>query len=386
MVKSMNNHKRVCAVINLDNIKHNMSVIYEHLGSDTPIMAVIKANGYGHGSIEVAKALESTDYIYGFAVATIEEAVAIRALGIKKPIMILGFVFEDDYEKIVKYNIRPCVSSLDMARKLSACAALQNKNVKIHVKIDTGMHRIGFDCSDNSVEEIALISELPNIEMEGMFTHFSKADESDKNFSTNQFKKFLQMKEALLEKNVEFEVYHCANSAAILDLKDYKLDLVRSGITTYGLWPSDEVNKDLNLKPALSLYSHVSFVKKLKAGEPVSYGGTFLTDKDSVIATIPVGYADGYARSLSNKGFVLIHGKRAKIVGRICMDQFMVDVTDIEGTSIGDEVVLIGRMEDESITIEELGELSGRFNYEFVCDLGERIPRVYIEHGNLKEE
>ena len=382
----MNNHKRVCAVINLDNIKHNMSVIYEHLGSDTPIMAVIKANGYGHGSIEVAKALESTDYIYGFAVATIEEAVAIRALGIKKPIMILGFVFEDDYEKIVKYNIRPCVSSLDMARKLSACAALQNKNVKIHVKIDTGMHRIGFDCSDNSVEEIALISELPNIEMEGMFTHFSKADESDKNFSTNQFKKFLQMKEALLEKNVEFEVYHCANSAAILDLKDYKLDLVRSGITTYGLWPSDEVNKDLNLKPALSLYSHVSFVKKLKAGEPVSYGGTFLTDKDSVIATIPVGYADGYARSLSNKGFVLIHGKRAKIVGRICMDQFMVDVTDIEGTSIGDEVVLIGRMEDESITIEELGELSGRFNYEFVCDLGERIPRVYIEHGNLKEE
>ncbi|MCF0128966.1 MAG: alanine racemase [Pseudobutyrivibrio sp.] len=382
----MNNHKRVCAVINLDNIKHNMSVIYEHLGSDTPIMAVIKANGYGHGSIEVAKALESTDYIYGFAVATIEEAVAIRALGIKKPIMILGFVFEDDYEKIVKYNIRPCVSSLDMARKLSACAALQNKNVKIHVKIDTGMHRIGFDCSDNSVEEIALISELPNIEMEGMFTHFSKADESDKNFSTNQFKKFLQMKEALLEKNVEFEVYHCANSAAILDLKDYKLDLVRSGITTYGLWPSDEVKKDLNLKPALSLYSHVSFVKKLKAGEPVSYGGTFLTDKDSVIATIPVGYADGYARSLSNKGFVLIHGKRAKIVGRICMDQFMVDVTDIEGTSIGDEVVLIGRMEDESITIEELGELSGRFNYEFVCDLGERIPRVYIEHGNLKEE
>ena len=382
----MKNHKRVCAVINLDNIKHNIRVLKEHIGNDTPIMAVIKANGYGHGSIEVASALEAIDYIYGFAVATIEEAVAIRALGIKKPILILGFVFEDDYEKIVRYDIRPCVVSLDMARKLSACASLQNKTVKIHIKIDTGMHRIGFECNEASIEEIKEIADLPNIRLEGMFTHFSKAYEENKDFTKVQFDAFNSMKDRLIENNIRFDVYHCANSAAILDLKEYKLDLVRSGITTYGLWPSEFVDKSLDLRPAMSLYSHVSFVKNLKKGQPISYGGTYITHRDSVIATVPVGYADGYARSLSNKGYVIIHGKKAPIVGRICMDQFMIDVSDIPDTKLGDEVVLIGKMGDESITMEELGELSGRFNYEFVCDLGERIPRVYIEDGNLKED
>jgi alanine racemase len=249
------------------------------------------------------------------------------------------------------------------------------------------MARLGFDISENSVAAIERISKMKHVKMEGIFTHFAKADETDKSFTQKQMKDFSRMVDKLKEKNVSFQYEHCANSAAIIDVKDANYDLVRAGISTYGLYPSEEVKKEnVKLKPALVLKSHVAFVKEIEEGTAISYGGTFVSKEKMRIATIPVGYADGYPRNLSNTGFVLIRGKKAPIVGRVCMDQFMVDVTHIEGTSFGDKVTLIGTDGNETITVEDLSELSGRFNYEFVCDLGKRIPRVYVKNGKVSEQ
>lgn len=383
----MKTYSRVYARVDLDAIVSNMERMKERLPQETQIMAVIKADGYGHGAVQVAEMLEGYDYIWGFAVATLDEAIVLRAEKIKKPILVLGCVFPDQYMEMLKNDIRMNVYTKEMAESISQMAAQIGKTAYMHIKLDTGMGRLGFDITEKSVEAIAEIRQMKQVAMEGIFTHFAKADEVDKDFTRTQLTRFQWMVDQLKEKEVTFSLEHCANSAAIIDLPELPFNLVRAGISTYGLYPSEEVQKDqLRLKPALSLKSHVAFVKEVEEGTPISYGGTFVAPKRMQIATIPVGYADGYPRSLSNLGYVLIRGKKAPIIGRICMDQFMVDVTEIEGVSFGDKVTMIGCDGNETITVEMLGELSGRFNYEFICDLGKRIPRVYVKNGVVAEQ
>ena len=380
----MNRYSRVHAEIDLDAILHNMDAMRGNIAKDTKIMAVIKADGYGHGAVEIAETIEKLDYLYGYAVATVEEGLILRNHGIQKPILILGYVFPDQYVDMIKAGICPTVFTREMAEKLSFSAASIGRDCKIHFAIDTGMSRIGYQVTEEVADEMAQLSKLPHIIVEGIFTHFAKADEKDKEPTYQQIKLFRKMIDMLEERGVSIPIHHCSNSAGIVDIPEANMDMVRAGITLYGMWPSEDVDKTaISLKPALSLVTHVAYVKELPAGRAISYGGTYVTKEPRMIATIPVGYADGYARGLSNKGAVLIHGRRAPILGRVCMDQFMVDVTDIPGVKNEDEVILIGRDGDECITMEEVGGLSGRFNYEFACDLGKRIPRVYIHGGRI---
>ncbi|MGN0352213.1 MAG: alanine racemase [Roseburia sp.] len=377
-----NLYTRVCANIDLDAILYNMESMRKNIGSHTKIMAVIKTDGYGHGAIEIAETIEPLDYIFGFAVATVEEGVVLRRHGVKKPILVLGYVFPDEYEMLLSNELRPAVFTLEMAEELSETAVRLGVDCPVHLKIDTGMNRIGMKVNEKSVELVEQISKLPHMILEGIFTHFARADEKDKTVAYHQLELFQKMIAMLEEKGITIPYHHCSNSAGIVEMKEANMDIVRAGITLYGLWPSDEVEKSrIDLKPVLSLKSHVAYVKTLEPGESISYGGTYVTTTKEIIATIPVGYGDGYSRALSNQGYVLIHGKKAPVRGRVCMDQFMVDVTDIPDVKIGDEVTLIGTDGTEKITMEELGELSGRFNYEFACDLGKRIPRVFYKDG-----
>lgn len=383
----MKTYSRVYAKIDLDAIAYNMEQMKQNINPDTKVMAVIKADGYGHGAVQIAEMMERWDYIWGFAVATLDEAVVLRTEGVKKPILVLGCVFPDQYMEMLKHDIRMNIYTEEMAESISQMAAREGKTAYMHIKLDTGMSRLGFGIHEQSVETIKRISQMANVNMEGIFTHFAKADEADKGFTKKQMQEFLWMTERLRENGVTFTYEHCSNSAGIIDIPEANFDIVRAGISTYGLYPSEEVEQTkVKLKPALALKSHVAFVKEIEAGTPVSYGGTFVAEKKMKIATIPVGYADGYPRSLSNKGYVLIRGKKAPILGRVCMDQFMVDVTEIEGVSFGDKVTMIGRDGNEVLPVEVLSELSGRFNYEFVCDLGKRIPRVYVRDGKIAEQ
>ena len=341
-------------------------------------IAVVKTDGYGHGAVPIAQMLDRDPDVWGYATATLEEAVELHKSGIQKPAIVLGCVFPDQYEEMIKEEVRATVYTQKMAKEISNIAEKLGKTAYFHIKIDTGMERLGFPVSEESADVIKEIEKFPNVCLEGMFTHFAKADELDKTFSEEQYRKFLWMRDAVEKRGVSISRYHCDNSAGIIDFPEWKQDLVRAGIALYGMYPSEEVKREaVDLKPALRLVSHVSFVKDVEPGVSISYGGTFTADKKMKVATIPVGYGDGYARGLSNRGEVLIHGKRARILGRVCMDQFMVDVTDIPKTTFMDEVVLIGKDGEDEITVEELSEICGRFNYEFVCCLGKRIPRVY---------
>lgn len=383
----MKTYSRVYAKIDLDAIAYNMEQMKQNIRPETKVMAVIKADGYGHGAVQIAEMMERWNYIWGFAVATLDEAVVLRTEGIQKPILVLGCVFPDQYMEMLKHEIRMNIYTEEMAESISRMAAREGKTAYMHIKLDTGMSRLGFGINEQSAETIKRISKMPNVNMEGIFTHFTKADEKDKSFTKKQIQEFVWMTERLKEKNVRFTYEHCSNSAGIIDVPEANFDIVRAGISTYGLYPSEEVDKtNIKLKPALALKSHVAFVKEIERGTPVSYGGTFVAKEKMKIATIPVGYADGYPRSLSNKGYVLIRGKKAPILGRVCMDQFMVDVTQIEGVSFGDKVTMIGKDGNEILPVEVLSELSGRFNYEFVCDLGKRIPRVYVRDGKIAEQ
>lgn len=383
----MKQYNRVYAKIDLDAIAYNMEQMKKRIGEGAKLMAVIKTDGYGHGAVPIAHMFEDTEYVWGYATASLDEAVLLRKAGIKKPILVLGCVFPDQYEEMVNYEVRCAVYTEEMAKGISEIAGQLGKEAYLHIKIDTGMGRIGFPVSEDSVDIISRISRLPNIQTEGMFTHFAKADELDKSYTVEQHEKFAWMKEALDKNGVCIRYADCDNSAGIIDFPDLKHDLARAGISLYGMYPSDEVNMEaISLKPALELISHVSFVKDVEPGTSISYGGTFVAPDRMTVATIPVGYGDGYPRSLSNKGDVLIHGKRARILGRVCMDQFMVDVTAIPDVRFMDQVVLVGHDGDEFIPVEELSELSGRFNYEFVCCLGKRIPRVYIKDGIVTEQ
>lgn len=369
--------------VDLDRIRSNMDNMKANIDEKTKMMGVIKTDGYGHGAVAIAQELEPLDYMYGFAVATAEEAHILRMAGIKKPVLVLGYTFPYSYRMMIEEEIRITVFREDTLQELSEAAAALNKKARVHIKVDTGMSRIGVLPDENGFQFVEKALHTEGIEVEGIFTHFATSDYADKRFAYEQMETFQKFcKEAEQRFGIQFAVKHCSNSAGILEMREANMDVVRAGITLYGLSPSDEVAKDIvKLEPALSFKSTVVYVKKIPAGTAVSYGRTYIADKERTIATIPLGYGDGYPRGLSGKGYVLIHGKKAPILGRICMDQFMVDVTDIPETKENDEVTLIGTDGNESITMEDLGELSGRFNYELACNLGKRVPRVYIKNG-----
>ena len=385
--EKLESYQRVWAEVDLDAIWENMVHMKENIAENTKILAVIKTDGYGHGGVPIAKMLEQLDFMFGYAAATYEEAHVLREAGVKKPILILGYTFPYCYEELIREEIRPAVYRRDTVEELATAAAKVGQKAKVHIKVDTGMGRIGITPDEEGLEFVRFLMGHPELEVEGIFTHFAKSDEADKTSANHQLELFQNFIDKIqTELGITIPVKHCSNSAAILEMPQANMDMVRAGITTYGLYPSEEVSKDIvPLRAAMSLYSHIVYCKMIHAGQSVSYGGLFTAQKDTRVATIPVGYGDGYPRSLSGRGYVLIHGKRAPILGRVCMDQFMVDISEIPEAMDGDKVTLLGMDGTERITAEELGELSGRFNYEFVCDLGKRIPRVYIQHGEITE-
>lgn len=369
------------AEINLDAIKKNVEMMREKLSPKTGIVAVIKTDGYGHGAIPIAN--ELNDMCYGYAVATPQEGHNLRRHGITKPLFVLGYVPENMYDLVIEEEMLPPVFTLEMAEAMSNHALSLNKEIKIDIALDTGMNRIGFFPNDETIEAIKKISQLPMVKIESIFTHFAKADYKNKDFAYTQLNTYLKFVQQLEAEGIHIPLYQCANSAAIMEMPETSLSLSRAGISMYGLYPSDEMDKEaMKLVPALSLYSHVVYVKEIEPGMGISYGQTFVADKPMKIATIPLGYGDGYPRNLSNKGWVLIHGKKAPILGRICMDQFMVDVTDID-VKTGDLVTLVGKDGNETILVDEIAKLAGTFNYEFVCDLGKRIPRVFVKNDKV---
>ena len=383
-------YQRVYAEVRLDAVISNMDNMKVNIAPKTKMIAVIKTDGYGHGAIPIARELEGLDYLFGFAVATAEEALILRHVGIKKPILILGYTFPYSYEKLIEEEVRMAVFREDTLKELSEAAARLSergirKNAKVHIKVDTGMSRIGVRPDEKGLEFVKRTFETEGIEVEGIFTHFARADESDKTAAKKQLTEFREFIGQIEEKTGrKIPVKHCSNSAGIVEMPDANMDVVRAGITLYGLWPSNQVRKDIvKLSPVLSLYSHIVYIKEIEAGTAVSYGGTYVADRVRRVATIPVGYGDGYPRGLSGKGHILIHGKKAPILGRVCMDQFMVDVTEIPEAAMGDRVTLIGREGQQEITMELLGELSGRFNYELACDITKRVPRVYTKGGEI---
>ncbi len=373
---------RVQANINLDAIYQNVANAKKLLKPGTKIMAIVKADGYGHGAIETASVIDSIVDAYG--VAILEEGIELRQAGFTKDILILGFTPAPLYEPMINYNITTAVFQLDMAQKISETAVKLGKKAHIHIALDTGMNRIGFKQDNESLDIIKQIAALPGILIDGCFTHFARMDEKDKTKAKIQFERFILFTKRIEAAGIKLPLKHAANSAAIIEMQETGLDMVRDGISVYGMYPSEEVDKfRLALIPAMELKAHISFVKTIGAGEDIGYGGTYTTTGRTVVATIPVGYADGYPRALSGKGRVLVHGQSAKIIGRVCMDQFMVDVTNIEGVKEGDIVTLAGRDGDEYISIEEVAGMAYSFNYEFVCNIGKRVPRVYYHNGKI---
>ena len=376
--------KRVYTKINLDNIQKNMQTVRQKFGEEMFIMGIVKANAYGHGAVETAKALVE----FGadmFGVAAIDEALELRENGIDAPILILGQIFRQDYETAILNDVTCTVVDIVTARGLSQKAIELGKVAKIHIKIDTGMGRIGFQPDENGENDIKSIFDLPNLQIDGAFTHFANADSCDKASANEQKEKFLQFTDKLISEGYNFPIRHMYNSASAMELEGYAGEMVRCGIMLYGLYPSDEMDKSYKLYPALEFKSHVSFVKTVGKGFKVSYGSTYVTDREMTIATVPVGYGDGYPRYLSSKGEVLVHGTRCKILGRVCMDQFMIDVSHLDNVQIADEVTLVGTDGNETITIDEISNSEARFNYEFCCLITPRVPRIYIKNGKVVE-
>lgn len=359
--------------IDLDAIAANIAAVRQKAG--VMVMAVIKADAYGHGAVQVARLLEGQCAFFG--VSSVLEALELRQAGLKIPILILGHTPVSAYPAAIREDIRPAIFHYADALALSAEAVKQGKTARFHLVVDTGMSRIGFQVTEEAADTCAAIAGLPGLRAEGLFSHFATADCADLSRAYEQAKRFDAFDKMLKDRGVEIPIRHLDNSAGVMNF-DCHYEMVRSGIVTYGLYPSDQVEPGLlSLRPALSWHSRVTHVKTLEPGREVSYGGTFVTARPTVVATVPVGYADGYRRSLSGKFHVLIGGKKAPILGRICMDQLMVDVSDIPGAKEGDLVTLIGTDGEETITCEALGDLSGRFNYELACDIGKRVPRIY---------
>ncbi|MDE6110342.1 MAG: alanine racemase, partial [Eubacterium sp.] len=369
--------------IDLDAIEYNFNQVRNKLSQNVKILSVVKADAYGHGAVPIAKFLEDKcDY---FGVACIDEAMELIHADVKKPILILGYCSPELFDTIVENDIRISVFSFDDAVALSNEAVKQNKTALFHFCVDTGMSRIGFQVNENSADICKEIVSLPNIKAEGLFSHFATADESDltkAKAQQNRFKAFIKMLE---DRGVETPIKHINNSAGIMNFDD-TFDMCRMGIITYGLYPSEEVDKSLlSIKPAMTWKTHISHIKTLEEGREISYGGTYVTKEERVIATIPVGYADGYPRSLSNIGKVIINGKYAPIVGRICMDQFMVDVTDIDDVDLNSEVILVGKSGEAELSMEEVSNAAHSFNYELPCRIALRVPRTYFKNSQLVE-
>ncbi len=375
--------KRVYAKINLDNIQKNIEEVKKRLPDGTEIMGIVKANSYGHGSIAVSQFLQEIGVSY-FGVASVDEAVELRNNGITKSILVLGELFKENALLAIENDIECTVANFEVAENLSSIAKSIGKTAKVHIKIDTGMGRIGFQTAENDFEEIKRIFTLENIQVVAMFTHFARADYADKSFTNAQKDRFLTFTDRLINDGYTFN-RHMYNSAASMELNGYAGEIVRCGIMMYGLYPSEEMDKSFSLLPAMELKSSISFIKDVDAGFSVSYGSTFVTDRPTKIATVPVGYADGYPRYLSNNGEVLVKGVRCKILGKICMDQFMIDVSAVKNVEVGDEITLIGIDGNETITVEDLSDSEYRFNYEFCCLINKRVPRIYVKDGKIIE-
>ncbi|MCM1496923.1 MAG: alanine racemase [Clostridium sp.] len=378
----MDRYYRVWADIDLDAVRKNIKTMKGYTADGSKMMAVIKANAYGHGAVEVAKALD--DLVQYFGVACIDEAVELRNAGIDKPILILGATHQSWYEDVINDNVAQTVFTLKQAQELSETAVRLGQTAVIHIKLDTGMNRIGFACDGQGLADILAVAKLPNLNVEGIFTHFFMADVADKSCAERQLTEYTAMVNLLKEQGMDFAIRHIANSAGIMEMPNAGFDMVRSGISTYGLYPSEEMDKRACvLYPAMELKSRITHVKTVRAGESVSYGATYVADTDKRIATVGVGYADGYPRALSNQGRMLVHGEYAQVVGRVCMDQTMIDVTGISDVQPGDEVVLFGRQGERCLHVEELAEMSSSFNYEFVCDVNRRVPRIFHRDGEI---
>lgn len=385
----MLNHVRpVWAEINLDNLKYNMREIRK-ISKSRDIIGVVKADAYGHGALEVSKVILENGAT-ALAVATSSEAVQLRKGGINAPIMILGYTPVELLDEIIENDVQQTIYSYDAALNLSRTAREKNKTAKIHIAVDTGMGRIGFLPNEESIDEVVKISKLPNIIIEGMFSHFSTSDEKDKKYSLYQLENFNWFYDKLKKNGVNIKVRHIANSAAIIDMPGIHFEAVRPGIILYGYYPSDEVNKEnLSIKPVMSLKAKISNIKTLPEGKYISYGRKFVTKRKSVIATLPIGYADGFSRGLSGKAKVIVNGNYADVIGRICMDQCMIDVTDIEKVSMNDEVTIMGEYDKKgmklSITADDIAKEIGTISYEILCMISKRVPRVYIQGGKVVE-
>ncbi len=378
-------YSRIYAAVDLDAVLFNIEQMKACMAPGTQMIGVIKTDGYGHGAVPIARELEGVGCISGFATATAEEALILRESGIRKPILVLGYVFPCAYEEMIRNGIRTAVFRFDTIGQLSACAGRLGKEAAVHIKVDTGMSRIGIRPDDEGIRFVKKVLDTPGLLLEGIFTHFARADERDKSSAEGQLACFRQFT-AHIEKETGYRVpvCHCSNSAGLMEMREADMDAVRAGIALYGLWPSEEMARDrISLKPAMEIKSRIIYIKEIGAGTPVSYGGTFTARQPMKVATVPVGYGDGYPRGLSGKGSILVRGKRAPVLGRICMDQFMADVTDIPEAKEGDWVTLVGRDGKDEITMEELGGLSGRFNYELACCIGKRVPRVYVKSGEI---
>ncbi len=369
--------------IDLNRLEHNFNSVRNKLPSNVKVLGVIKANAYGHGAVEIGRFLD--DKCDFFGVACIEEAIELKRSGIKTPILILGRVFPFDIEAAVKYDIRIPIFSYADAVALSEEAVKQNKSVPFHFCIDTGMSRIGFQVNEESADICKRITELPNIFAEGLFSHFATADEADLSKAVEQRNKYKSFCDMLGDRGIEIPIKHLNNSAGIMNFDEY-FDMCRMGIITYGLYPSEEVDKSLlDIEPIMSWCTKISHIKVLEPEREISYGGTYKTDKPTKVATIPIGYADAFPRCLSNKGKVIINGKYAKILGRVCMDQFMVDVSNID-CNVNDEVVIVGTQKDAHISMEELSNSAYSFNYELPCRIPARVNRVYVYNGETVKD
>ncbi|WP_252213466.1 alanine racemase [Clostridium sp. VAP41] len=372
----------VWAEIDLDAIAYNMRNI-KKLAQNKDVIAVVKADCYGHGALDVVPTLLENG-ASRLAVAVLTEAIELRNNDVTAPIMILGYTPEYLFEEVVNYDIEQTVYDLEYAKKLSHLAIKFNKKAKVHIAIDTGMGRIGFIPNEKAIRDIKKIYNLKGLDVIGIFTHFSTSDETDKEYTNEQFNKFTSFIDMLSKVGVKIPIKHISNSGAIIDMPKTYLDSVRAGIILYGYYPSDEINKDnIKLKPALTLKASLTRVQELDINSYISYGKTFKTERKSIIATLPIGYADGYSRLLAPGAKVIINGKFAPIIGRICMDQCMIDVTDIDDIHVGDEVIILGEDGNLKLTANDLAKSMGTINYEILCMLKYRIPRVYMKNGKI---
>ncbi len=374
-------YHRIEARIDLSAIRKNIKTVQALNPPEEKTLLVIKADAYGHGAVTLAERLgDLADY---FGVAEIDEAVELRKNGVEKPILILGYTDETEYEDLINYDVTQAVFDVEKCRVLSRLAEKMGKKARVHIKVDSGMHRIGFQANEEGISEAEKLFSMPGLSVEGIFTHFARADEYDKTSAKEQYEAFSRFVNALESRGYDLGIRHIDNSAGAMELHSKGFDMMRLGIVIYGLYPSEEVDKSVVITPAMQLVSHITHVKTLPAGCGISYGHTFVTDRETRVATVSAGYADGYPRAQSNIGRVLIRGQYAPILGRVCMDQFMVDVTHIPEAEVGDTVTLFGRDGENSISVEEVAEPAVSFNYELICNVAHRVPRIYVEENDV---